>query len=91
MIAACRIQQEIDGAVVIGTPAAHRSYLYALTENSYYTMPNCQINYFIGAQKDIIDPDNQYDAFMPDILVYPTIDDYQNSLDTLLNYVYALP
>lgn len=90
VIAAYRIRQDIDGAVLVGTPAGEGSTLFSHTEKSNYTMPNCGVEYFIGTQKCIIDPDSEYSALMPDILVYQTMDDYKSKRDTVLEYVLGL-
>ncbi len=87
VMAAGRIRQEIDGAIVVGTPAGEGSFFTAHSAHSYQTLPNSGVSYYIGEQADIVDAEESYDAFMPDIVVYPTLEDYQNGVDTVLSYV----
>ena len=87
VLVAYQIKANVDGSVLVGTPAGNGSSMFGHTATSEQTMPNCGVVYYIGTQMDVVDPNGAYEALIPDILVYPTIDDYKQGIDTILEAI----
>ena len=56
-----------------------------------FVMPNCDVIIRMPTSINKTLPDYEGDTLMPDLLVYPTIEDYKNGVDTVLEAVRALP
>lgn len=88
VITAGTIDARLDNAVLVGSPAGQPANFYGSVED--LTAPNGKITFRLpGAWWDI-QPDNTEPALMPDILVWQTLEDYQNGVDTVLDAVWAM-
>ena len=83
--AAIRIKNEVENVFVIGIPAGTGSSTFSVSGNGK-KMLHSKNYYQIGGIYSYLDVNQKYDAFMPDVLVYPTIDDYVDGIDTILQY-----
>lgn len=80
--------KEIDGAVLVGSPTGQS---VNFTEAPLYCItPNYEVDFGVAESFIYTDPENTDDALYPDITVYQTWEDYQNNIDTVLEYVLAL-
>lgn len=85
VIAAYQIKKEVETAVLIGNPAAEGSNNFAIkTDNHFRSLPNSGLTYVVGTIAHKLDREQPFDALMPDITVYPTLEDYKNGIDTIL-------
>lgn len=84
IIMASNIKHYFPDAMIIGTPAGQPPNFYAGMWDGDYVMPNCQVECRIPTAFHNIFPDYEYDALMPDLIVYPTLNDYMYSIDTIL-------
>lgn len=77
------IQKEIETAVLIGTPAGEGSFFIGI-EDDAPTLPNSGLTYRVATLPVDLNREEPFDALMPDLLVYPTLEDYKNGIDTVL-------
>ena len=82
--------KSIPDAVLVGSPASQSPNMFSLDSEDNYTLPNSGYEFYISAK--YINGASEFDGttLMPDILVYQTIEDYQNGIDTVLEYVLAI-
>lgn len=85
VIMSCLIKQGVDDAVIVGTPAGQPPDFF--TGQAYETLPNSGLGFQISACYAVTWKDYEYDALMPDVTVYQTLEDYQLGVDTVLKYV----
>lgn len=78
------IKHYFPEATIIGTPAGQPPNFYGGIWPEDRIMPNCQIECRLPTAFCNILPDYEYDALMPDLIVYPTFNDYMNGIDTIL-------
>ena len=77
---------DIEGAVLVGTPTGQSCRSFGNYAN--YATPNYSLNFCVSQDYFRLGPDA--DAVYPDITVYQTWEDYQDGIDTVLEYVLAL-
>lgn len=87
MVMATQIKHHIPDAILVGTPAGQPPNFYAGMYDGDYTMPNCGIICRVPTAYYRMMPDYEFDALMPDITVYPTLEDYYSGIDTILEAV----
>ena len=85
ILMASNIKYYFPEAIIIGTPAGQPPNFYASIWPEGYVMPNCQVECRLPTAFHNIFPDYEYDALMPDLIVYPTFSDYMNGIDTILD------
>ena len=81
--AAYQLKNEVETAILIGTPAGGGSNWFGI-ENGNRTLPNSGLAYIIATNASELNGEQPFDALMPDITVYPTLEDYKNGVDTIL-------
>ena len=83
----------IDDAVMVGTPAAQPVCFFS-TYNSLnnYRLPNSGWVFRVSDMYNDMNPQPEHmdQPLIPNILVYPDIEDYQRGIDTVLEYVLSL-
>lgn len=81
----------IDDAVLVGTPAAQPVCFFAHSDSDIYRLPNSGHAFRVSDTYKDMDPRPEHmdQPLTPDILVYPTLEDYKNGIDTVLEYVLA--
>ena len=76
-----------EGVTLVGAPAGEPPN-GVFCRGGYYTSPHKRITWTISPRECNYDwPENDDPALTPDILVYQTLEDYKNGIDTVLNYV----
>lgn len=85
VIMSCQIKQGVEDVVIVGTPAGQPPDFF--TGQAYETLPNSGLGFQISACYAVTWKDYEYDALMPDVTVYQTLEDYQLGVDTVLKYV----
>lgn len=88
MYAPYALANAIDGALMVGTPTGQ--YGNSFHTPSTYRTPNFEVEFFIADLFFCGIPNTEGDAIYPDITVYQTWDDYQNNIDTVLEYILGL-
>ena len=83
---ASRLNQEVERAVFVGSPTGQGSDQIGCHGNVIFEMENTGAMYRMADRWMQTDPDDKFDALYPDILVYPTIEDYKQGIDTILQY-----
>lgn len=89
IIMASRIKVSIPETILVGTPAGQPPNFYAGMFDGDYTMPNSEVICRVPTAYYFMMPDYEYDALMPDICIFPTIEDFANGVDTVLEAVKA--
>ena len=84
ILMADHIKYYFPEAIIIGTPAGQPPNFYGGVWSEDRIMPNCQVECRLPSAYHNIFPDYQYDALMPDLIVYPTFSDYMAGIDTIL-------
>ena len=76
-----------EGVTLVGAPAGQPPNR-VFCRGGYYSSPHKHIA-FHEASRDCYYgwPENNDPALMPDVLVYQTLDDYKNGVDSVLKYV----
>lgn len=82
------LMQTVPCAQLVGTPAAQPPCGPSSGEG--VAMPNSGIRLYASYCYIQMLPEVAQQTLTPDILVYPTIEDYRNGVDTVLEYVLAL-
>ena len=74
----------VEDVLLVGSPAAEGSWvLYRADELT----SNGLISYHMGYNYIQVHPEESYDALMPDVVIYPTLEDYKAGIDTVLESV----
>lgn len=76
-----------ENAHLVGTPCGEAAGFFAGIWSGEYVMPNCGIEFTVPTCYYQPFPAGEENFVIPDILVYPTIEDYKNGVDTILQYV----
>ena len=84
ILMASQIKVKIPDAIFVGTPAGQPPNFYGGMYDGDYTMPHSEIICRIPTAYYRTIPDYEYDALMPDVPVYPTIEDFADGIDTIL-------
>ena len=87
IILASQIKQAIPEVILVGTPAGQPPNFYGGLYEDDYAMPNSGIICNIPTAYYRMIPDYPYEALMPDLPVYPTVEDYAAGIDTILEAV----
>lgn len=85
---AYQLARELDGAVLVGSPAGSsvNSYSYL----TVHTLPNSGCRFWCATATVILDSEDRDCALRPDIEVYQTIEDCKKGVDTVLEHVLSL-
>jgi hypothetical protein len=75
----------IDDAQIIGAPAAGGLNLFG--GGPAFTLPNSQIDFWLGGDFIILDPYTETNTLYPDIFVYRTLEDYVNHHDAVIETI----
>ncbi|MBQ7874536.1 MAG: hypothetical protein IJ306_05175 [Oscillospiraceae bacterium] len=84
------IKQQVEKTIIIGDPAAEGPNGIGYKLDGAYKTPNFGVYFSFGSYYAKFWPDYEYDALMPDITIYQTIEDYKNGVDTVLEAVLAM-
>ena len=87
MIFAAEVAYLIPEAVFAGSPTGEAPGFFAGMYEGDYIMPNCGVEFRIPTQYYQPFEANEENALIPDILIWPTIEDYVTSHDVVLEYV----
>ena len=87
VLMASTIRRSIPEAVLVGTPAGQPANFFAGIWDGEHVMPNCGTTLRLPTAWYCNLPEDEADALMPDVLVYPALEDYANSVDTILEAV----
>lgn len=79
--AAYRLSREIDGAKLVGTPAG--SGVNYLTSTVNYTLPNSGLKFYLNTKLRMDYPEYTANTLTPDVVIYQTLEDYKNGIDTV--------
>lgn len=82
------LAETIDGAMLVGSPTGQPGNCFG-APFIYYT-PNFEMQFRVSDNYICGTPAQDLDAIYPDVTVYQTWEDYQNNVDTVLEYVLAL-
>lgn len=84
---AAELLQGVPNAVLVGQPAGQPPNFFA--DARKFTLPNSQISFAVSDMWYCYWPDYAHETLMPDILIYQTLEDYMNGVDTVLAFVLA--
>lgn len=87
IIMASSIRREIPEAILVGTPGGQPANFFAGMSDGDFVMPNCDVIFRMPTCWNAPLPDFEGDALLPDVTVWPTIEDYQQNRDTVLEAV----
>lgn len=82
------LSELIDGAQLVGSPTGQFANCFGTYET--FKTPNFEMWFYIADTYRRNLPGQDQDAIYPDVTVYQTWEDYQNKVDTVLEYVLAL-
>lgn len=82
------LRQEIENANLVGEPAGQGPNIFG-NPTDYY-LPNSKHMFTIATNYIALDTDYAYNALLPDITIYQTLEDYKNGIDTVLEAVMAM-
>lgn len=88
VIMACQVKNAVDDVVIVGSPAGQPPNFF--TGQTYEKLPNSGIDFNISTYYAETWKHYPYDALMPDITIYQTLEDYTNGVDTVLEAVLAM-
>lgn len=83
-----QLKKCFDQAKLVGTPTAQ--FPNSPAAQYGYTLPNHGATFYVSSNYFMFAPGETDTALRPDITVYQTWEDYQNNIDTVLNYVLSL-
>ena len=89
IITAGRIKTSFPEAILVGTPAGQPPNFFASMNDTDYVLPNSGVTCRMPMAFWRVIPDYEFDALMPDLVVYPTLEDYRDGVDTILEAVLA--
>ncbi len=81
------LRQAIEGAMLVGAPTGQGLRFPA--DSSEYELPNNGTRFAIGDEIICVVRDWKGDALEPDVLVYQTLEDYENMVDSVIAWVMA--
>lgn len=81
------LRQAVEGAVLVGAPTGQGLIFPA--NSAQYELPNNGVVFTIGDEITCVDREWVGDALEPDVLVYQTLEDYENMVDSVLNWALA--
>ncbi|MGN0628166.1 MAG: S41 family peptidase [Oscillospiraceae bacterium] len=84
------IKQNVEGAVIVDGPSSEPPNGVGYMLDGMYRTPNNKLVFAFGSYYINFWPGYEYDALMPDIEIYQTIEDYANGVDTVLEAVLAM-
>lgn len=70
--------------ILAGTPAGEAPGFFAGIYSEIYMMPNCGVEITVPTSYYQPFPANEANAIIPDLLIWPTLSDYQKGYDTVL-------
>ena len=82
---ATELHQKLPDSLLVGTPAGQSPNFFAAADS--YKLPNSGYSFTVSDVYYSYWEDYPYDALMPDITVYQTLEDYKQGIDTVLEYV----
>lgn len=87
IVMASAIRRCIPETVFVGTPAGQPANFFAGMWDGDYVMPNCGVTLRLPTAWYYNLPEDENDALLPDLPVYPKLVDYANCVDTVLEAV----
>ena len=81
------LRQAIDGAQIVGAPTGQGLWFPA--NSARYELPNNGVTFTVGDEIICAVRDWDGDAVEPDVLIYQTFEDYENMVDTVLEWAIA--
>ena len=82
------LKQEIETAILVGEPAGQAPNVYGDPKTIY--LPNSKQFVQMASRYIEAAPEYAYDALLPDITIYQTLEDYKNGIDTVLEAVLVM-
>lgn len=89
VITAGEIKKAFPDAILVGTPAGQPANFFAGMNLTDYALPNSGVVCPMPLEYYRVLPDNHDEALMPDLVVYPTVQNYIDCIDTILEAVKA--
>lgn len=84
LIMTAKIKLEVPSSKIVGVPIGQATTMFGATHK---VLPNSKIHYNVSGTMYRIYTEETFDVFNPDILIYPTIEDYRLGIDTILESV----
>ena len=81
------LRQAIADAKLVGAPTGQGLWFPA--NSAWYELPNNGTAFTIGDEITCVARDREGDALEPDVLVYQTLEDYENMVDSVIAWVLA--
>ena len=85
---ATELRQKLPNSLLVGTPAGQSPNFFAAPDS--YKLPNAGYSFTVADVWYSYWEDYAYDALMPDLTVYQTLEDYKQGIDTVLEYVRSM-
>lgn len=83
-----QLAKRLENAQLVGSPTAQ--FPNSPAAQIEYKLPNHGNSFYISGNYFLFAPDEEDTALRPDVTVYQTWNDYQNNIDTVLQYVLSL-
>lgn len=80
------VMNMLEGVTIVGTPSGQNTEFYAGMTYEY-VMPNSEIICKMPTGFCDIFPEEECGRLIPDVVIWPTIEDYLNCTDAILEYV----
>ena len=81
------LRQAVEGAQIVGAPTGQGLWFPA--NSAWYKTPNNGVGFTVGDEIICAVRDWDGDAVEPDVLIYQTFEDYENMVDTVLEWARA--
>ena len=88
VVLAAELRQKLPNALLVGVPAGQPANFFAAPKE--LTLPNSGYAFTVSDMWYEYWTGYPYDALMPDITIYQTLEDYTNGVDTVLEAVLAM-
>lgn len=80
-----KLWRTVNGAVLFGAPAAQSLQFFG--NYATFTTPNFGYTFLVSQRYFVLSPEETNAPLTPEILVWPTLEDYKNGTDTALEYI----
>lgn len=84
----CQYFREKTNALIVGEPTGERPFKASGAGANILPLPNSKLT-ILYSQGEFVPVDEKVDSLVPDILVEPSINDYKNGVDTILEAVFS--
>lgn len=85
---AAQLRQKVEDTLLVGLPAGQPPNAFGGI--AYYTLPNSGNSFTVSGSAFMSWPDYEGETLMPDIEVRPTIEDYKQGIDTILEAILTM-